>query len=269
MRAGRLKTKRYKTGRGMGPWAMLLLGAALGLGAAALQGERPPVLSAPPAATKAPIEEKTETRTVTLNAKSWYALQLGVFDSREAALQTAKAYQARGAGGYVFEKDGCRALAAAYETRADAQAVMTRLKERHGVDTAVVEVALPAVTLRLSGRGSQLTALSDAWDAMEKLTGHLCALSLSLDRGEIPLSDVRAALFSERDTLNALREGLLSRFGQQPPEAVAALERVLSECAQSLEEALNASTAVGLGAQVKYCHLQCLCEMAAYAASLY
>ena len=272
VRAGRLATRRYKVRRQKMGWLLLIAGISLGFGASAYLRFLQPLpqthISVQPAPTLPPEETQADERTVTLAAQSWYALQSGVFDDASAAGQEADALRARGAGGYIFRKDGCRLLAAAYTARADAQAVMSRLKTRHGLSTEIVEIVSPEITLRLSGQKGQLTALTDAFSAMEKLCGHLYQLSLSLDRQETEAAEALTALQSERDTLSVLSARLQSRFGASAPAAVLGLKQILDDCVQSLTAASAAKTLTQLGAQVKYCHLECICRMAAYASGL-
>ena len=273
VRAGRLATRRYKVRRRKMGWLLLIAGIGLGLAtsSAYLRFMRPlpqTQISAQPAPTLPPEETQPDERTVTLAGQSWYALQLGVYDDAEAAGREADALRARGAGGYIFRKDGCRLLAAAYTARADAQAVMSRLKARHGLDTEVVEIVSPEITLRLSGQKGQLTVLTDAFSAMEKLCGHLYQLSLSLDRQETEAAEALTALRSERDTLTELSARLQSRFGASAPAAVLSLKQILDGSTQSLSAVSAAKTLTQLGAQVKYCHLECICRMAAYASGL-
>ena len=273
VRAGRLATRRYKVRRRKMGWLLLIAGIGLGLAtsSAYLRFMRPlpqTHISAQPAPTLPPEETQADERTVTLAGQSWYALQIGVYDDAETAGRDADALRARGAGGYIFRKDGCRLLAAAYTARADAQAVMSRLKTRHGLDTEVVEIVSPEITLRLSGQKGQLTALTDAFSAMEKLCGHLYQLSLSLDRQETEAAEALTALQSEQDTLAALSARLQARFGASAPAAVLSLKQILDGSAQSLSAVSAAKTLTQLGAQVKYCHLECICRMAAYASGL-
>ena len=272
MRAGRLATRRYKVRRQKMGWLLLIAGISLGFGASAYLRFLQPLpqthISVQPAPTLPPEETQADERTIALAGQSWYALQIGVFDDAKVAGQKAEGYRARGAGGYIFRKDGCRLLAAAYTARADAQAVMSRLKTRHGLSTEIVEIVSPEITLRLSGQKGQLTALTDAFSAMEKLCGHLYQLSLSLDRQETEAAEALTALQSERDTLSVLSARLQSRFGASAPAAVLGLKQILDDCVQSLTAASAAKTLTQLGAQVKYCHLECICRMAAYASGL-
>ena len=273
VRAGRLATRQYKMRRGKRGWLLLLIvGMGLGFVGASYvySGERKFTahITAEPAPTLPPEETQADERTLTLTGQSWYALQVGRYDDAATARQEAAGFRARGAGGYILQKDGCRVLAAAYASRADAQAVMTRLKNRHSLQAEVIEVVSPEVTLHLSGQKGQLTALSDAFSAMEKLCGHLYQMSLSLDRQEMDVREALAALKSEQDTLAALKERLQSRFGDSAHPAVLSLEQILADCVQSLNAANTAQTLTRLGAQVKYCHLQCICWMTAYAHAL-
>ena len=133
MRAGRLKTKRYKVRRRGGRGVVALLLAALLLaGAAYMVKEKQIPVFAAPSPTLTPAESRQETRTITLPAATWYALQLGVFEQESAAKSLAESYQGRGAAGYIDDGEHYRVLAAAYETRADAQAValLARLPKR-------------------------------------------------------------------------------------------------------------------------------------------
>ena len=100
------------------------------------------------------------------------------------------------------------------------------------------------------------------------IAGHLYQLSLSLDKQETEAREALAALQSERDTLTALTARLDARFGDSAPPAVQSLKQTLSDCAHSLDAASAVQSLTRLGAQVKYCHLECICRMAAYTSGL-
>ena len=273
MRAGRLKTKRYKVGGGRIGWVFLLiLGIALGAGAATLwqNGGLPlpaGTVSMLPKPTLTPEQSSREEKQVTLPGHTWYALQVGSFENEAQAQFTAESFRSRGAAGYILEKDGYRVLAAAYETRADAQAVQTNLREQHGVETLIVEIFQPEISLRLAGQQAQLTAIGDAWDAIEKLAGHLSGLSQQMDRRAESADGALPALASEKETLNALNARLLSLFGETGHPAVRDVRALLSDLAAALPTGETQSS-VRLGAGIKYAQLLCVCRMAAYAAAI-
>ena len=70
------------------------------------------------------------TREVLLPGQTWYAIQTGVFSTREAADEKANAYADRGAPGVVVEDGGkWRVFIASYGREEDAAAVRQRLGE--------------------------------------------------------------------------------------------------------------------------------------------
>lgn len=268
MRAGKLKIKRYKAYRRGRGWliAILLLGI---LGAAwhfYQKGDLP--LALPPAPTLSPEETAPDQRTLILPGQSWYALQLGVFEQESSALSLAAGYQARGAAGFIDTREKFRVLAAAYESRAEAQAVQNQLQSLHSVEAYVFEIHSPEITLHMTGQKAQLTALSDIYDALHQTALHLSRLSISLDQQTAPETDIRSALQSRKDTLLSLEKRLDQFFGASPHPAVQPLENMLAELSQSLESALSQQGKTRLGAGVKYCHLLCIVRLAEYAAML-
>lgn len=268
MRAGRLRSRRYRVRRRSRGGALLLLLLALGCAAAYLLRTEELPLRLSPSPTLSPADAAAESRTVTLPGKTWYALQLGVFEQQEAAAALAESYRGRGAGGYVLLAEHYRVLAACYETRADAQAVQTQLRTGHQVDAYIWEMARPELTLKLSGQRAQLTALTDAFDALDKLAAHLSALSQGLDSRSLAGEDARRALLSEQETAAALASRLRQLFGEKPHAAVAQIVQLLEDLSAALSQTAAASGETRLGAQIKYCHLLCVSRMAAFAAGL-
>ncbi len=275
MRAGRLKTKRYPVRKRGGGWAALLvLGILLGAAAAtwgkqAWQTALPQLPGIWQSSTKqTPESAPREERTFILPGHTWYALQLGAFDSADAAESLAASYRNRGAAGYVRVQGQYRVLAAAYAARADAQAVITQLRTQHQVDAVLTEIIQPEVTLLLTGRPDQLTALSDAYDALEQLTVQLAALSDSVDRGKTDRQTALDALRSHKETLTALKYRLDAQFSESMPGTVKDAADMLDALTLSLDDAMAAQGTAALGARLKYAQLQCLCRMADHAAGL-
>lgn len=268
MRAGRLKIKRYKLRHRRRGWILCLLLAAGAAAFLAFRQHGAIPLFAAPAATLSPAESARETREFTLPGRTWYALQLGAFETEDMALSLAASYQARGAAGYIDESDHYRVLAAAYDSRASAQAVQTQLGALHGVDAYVSEITRAEVTLRLTGQRAQLTALTDAYDALNHAAENLYALSLGLDQREKTGEEVRSAALSEKETAENLSLRLNTLFGENAPEAVSFITEVLNGLKAALEKALSSSGDTALGAQIKYCQLLCIERMAAYARML-
>lgn len=265
MRAGRLKTKRYKV-RNHAKGFLFVLAALLAASAwfYVQRGGKIPFFALHVPALS-PEESAQDTRTLTLPGKTWYALQLGAFETEDMALSLASSYQARGAAGFIDSSDHFRVLAAAYDSRAAAQAVQTQLGALHGVEAYVSEIARPEIQIRVSGQKAQLTALTDAYDALCNAAEKTYALSRGLDNREMDAAVIKASLASEKETTAALKNRLIALFGDHAPQAVAFITQALSSLEAALEKALNAAGDTALGAQIKYTQLLCIERMAAYA----
>lgn len=279
MRAGRLKTRKYKTRRrGVGVLCLALIILALGLAARAMLTGRLPGLpfltqvlpkAAQPEATLPPEDLIRETRDVVLPGKSWYALQLSSSADTDVANAEASALQVRGAAGYVFFQETYLVLGAAYETRSDAQAVADQLKSLHGIAARVAPIDRPEITLRLTGRRAQLSALEDAYLLIDQTAEQMSALSRGIDSRTLDAQAARASLSSQLSTAGAMRERLTARFGENPADpAVRDLIAMLDELSRAVDAALLESGAARLGAKIKYGQLLCVCRMANHAALL-
>ena len=271
MRAGKLKTRRYKTrGRGRKWLLFLLLLAALAGALIYLQGQGKLTLPIPmaPAPTLTPDEARQEERTITLPEQSWYALQLGAFGQLPSAQSLANHYEGRGAASFIYSTDTHRVLAAAYPTRADAQAVINQLQSQHQVDAYLFQITSPQLTVHITGQRAQLTALSDGLDALYQSAQHFSDLSQALDQRTLTGEEVRQALRSRQETLSSLAQRLRILFGPAPHAAVANLIAILDEAIPALQQALDAGNDTRLGGRVKYCHLLCIIRLAEYAQKL-
>lgn len=264
MRAGNLKVKRYKAQRGGRGWLILLLLLAIGGGLYIWYQDGSLPLPIAPAPTLTPEDAKADERTLTLPAQNWYALQLGVFEQQSSAKALAESYQGRGAAGFIDDRENYRVLAAAYESRADAQAVQQQLRQNHGVEAYILALQSPEITLHLTGQKAQLTALSDAFDALHQTAGQLSNLSLALDQRQIGRDELLSSLASQQETLSALEKRLHTLFGDSPHPAVQPILSALAELSKGLEAAQQASGETRLGAQVKYCQLLCIVRLAQY-----
>ena len=268
MGTGKLKTRRYKVRRSGRGWTVLVaLGLIILAGSYFFHpGEHR--LSMSPAPTLTPEDSISDRRTLTLPGQQWYALQLGVFDQEEAAQALAQSFRSRGAGGYVTQNPPYRVLAAAYETRADAQAVQNQLRALHGVDAYVHEMISGEIVVNVSGQKAQLAALSDAYDALSQTTEKLSNLSQGLDRHTLDGESIAAALKSEKETLSSLAGRIQALFGEKPHEAVREIDALLQALSDQLGSVLGARSELQLGAGIKHCQLLCIDGLMQYTLSL-
>lgn len=272
MRAGRLQTRRIRVRRRfLRVLAILCLLALLVSGGFYLlnkNGWIPLNLSLSPSPTLSPDEVKADTRVMKIPGEVWYALQLGVFSSRDAADAVAAQYLSRGAAAYLYE-DGAsfRVLAAAYKTRAEAQTVMSRLKTDHGIETFIFELSRGEVTLKVHGQAAQLTALESAYTCLSGAGGLLADLSAGLDNYTRTEEETRAALTSEEDTVSSLHEKLSTLFNDPPLSVKGVLEN-LKALSNALKDAQTQTGAALLGAKIKYAQLLTLDLVSAYVGAL-
>ena len=156
---GRVETRIYRQKQRKAKWRRWLLGIAAVMvlvvllwrgGQAAFVTD---YIGLPgPTPLESAFDRTVETREVTLNAETWYAIQTGVFSTQEAAVQKADAYTQRGAPGTVVRQgEKWRVFIACYGTEEEAAAVRTRLESNQKVDTYLYAWECPEVRLRLSG----------------------------------------------------------------------------------------------------------------------
>ena len=213
MRADRLQTNTYPISHRPARAALcLLLGAGILALAVYLQlgrgGSLPfslgsPATAVPSRATPAPKRAEGE---ITLAAHTWYALQLGAFTQEGSARQLAQEYIARGAAGYVQQQDSTyRVLAAAYPTRAEAQAVQTRLSAQN-VGVYIHPFTQPELSLRAQGNADQVEAVQETLAYLDALADKLGTLSCALDAHDMDADAARSALQSEGSTCAGLKK---------------------------------------------------------------
>lgn len=223
-------------------------------------------LSIRPAAQSTPIptdeifDETPAQRELTLPGGTWFALQLGAFESREAAETQAEQYIRRGAAGYVWPDGRFRTLAAAYPDREDAQAVRRQLSEKHTVDTYLYEIPLPQIQLRVKGMQGQLDILEAAFRLADQLTLGLHSLSLSLDRQEMSASEAKEQLSVLAGQAATVSLRLKQRFTAPRPQAVGSLIALMDGYSAWLS-GLEDESAVQLGVQIKWEVLEILYQL--------
>ena len=205
--------KRFWTG------AMLFLSCVVLFAGFLSRGTSRDDLTVVPSVTPAPtqvmetFDETPDSREITIPARAWYAIQLGVYENQDAARQQAESFISRGAAGYVFEDGGrYRVLAAVYPAQEDAKTVRGQLKDQHEIDSYVYTLNQPELVLRMSGMAGQLDALEAALTFLPQAAVQLQAMSIALDQREADTSRTASdlsGLYAQAQTLFTLLE---SRF---------------------------------------------------------
>lgn len=256
-----LRTVSYKTGH-TGRRALLCILMGVAILAVSLRVEKQLGLPLPfsftlPTKSETGKKNGTDRRSkeLSLSGHTLYALQLGAFTQEDAARQLAQEFSSRGAAGYVLCDGGAyRVLAAAYPTRAEAQAVQTRLNGQN-ISTYIHPCVQEAISLRAGGEERQVDAVEETLRYLDGLGGKLHILSASLDSRERSAPEARDALLSEGETCAGLRRNLLAAFDGTLPDSLAPLERLLAQAADSAEAARNENSAARVGAALKKCQL--------------
>ena len=222
---GRVETRMYKRRRRRKRrlrWMALVL--LLGLAALLIWRSGHPAFLAewigePSPTQKAAKEVKeTEVREVTLAAETWYAIQTGVFSTREAAEQKADAYTERGAPGTVIQ-DGekWRVFIACYGTEGEASAVRTRLETNQQVDTYLYAWSCPELRMRLTGLPAQLDTAEAGFTLLISTAAALRDTATELDAAQLTTQEVTAAVAALDSQITLWEETVRSRFGKAVP----------------------------------------------------
>lgn len=170
------------------------------------------------------FDETVETREITLPEETWYAIQTGVFSTREAAGGKADAYTDRGAPGYVAQDgDKWRVFIACYGDKTDATNVRARLNDVQNVETYLYEWVCPRLRLRLSGMVGQMDVVEAGLSLRQQLPRQLRDDASRLDGGAVTVSDERQTLASLDGQVTLWADTARSRFARPYPALIEAL----------------------------------------------
>ena len=200
----------------------------------------------------AAFDETRETREITLNGSVWYALQLGAFETEEAAGQLAEQFQRRGAAGYIWPDERYRVLAAVYPEKEDAQAVRQQLREQHDVESYLFEIDVPAVVLRMTGMRGQIDILEAAFLHAEELIRQMERTSETLDRQEITPAEAADELNTLREQVELVALRMEQRFAAPRNTAVTRLIGLMRDYAAFAREKTGQESNALLSRQIKY-----------------
>ena len=204
----------------------------------------------------AAFDETRETREITLNGSVWYALQLGAFETEEAAGQLAEQFQRRGDAGYLWPEERFRVLAAVYPEKEDAQAVRQQLRDQHDVDSYLFEISIPSVSLRMTGMRGQIDILEAAFLHAEELIRQMERISETLDRQEITPAEAAEELNTLREQVELVALRMEQRFLSPRNAAVTGLIGLMRDYAAFAREKTGQESNALLSRQLKYQTIQ-------------
>lgn len=224
-------------------------------------------LTISPLNTRAPIplnenfDETPAEREMTLPSASWYALQLGAFESETAASELARQYMQRGAAGFVWHDGRYRTLAAVYPLKEDAQNVRRQLQENHAVESYLYQIDLPSIHIRLTGMEGQLEILEAAFLHANDLVAELQSLSTAMDRQEISREETLKKLLSLKEQMDLVALRLQQRFASPRHETVTQMVEFLAGYETFCSELSEQDSAVTLGTKLKHQTLASLFQL--------
>lgn len=225
----RLYKRRHRRSRAIRVGVVLcLLTAAVLLAWKRLPGNFITELIALPTATPvtSAYDQTVETREVTLAEETWYAIQTGVFSSKEAAAQKAEAYTPRGAPGTVVQEgEKWRVFIACYGTEADASAVRARLEQNQKVETYLYGWKCPQLRMRLTGKKGQLDVVEAGFTLLSSTASTLRDAATALDAAQLTTQEAVSAVAALDGQIDLWEKTLRSRFGRSLPDLA---ERMLS-----------------------------------------
>ena len=256
---GRVETRIYRQKQRKAKWRRWLLGIAAVMvlvvllwrgGQAAFVTD---YIGLPgPTPLESAFDRTVETREVTLNAETWYAIQTGVFSTQEAAVQKADAYTQRGAPGTVVRQgEKWRVFIACYGTEEEAAAVRTRLESNQKVDTYLYAWECPEVRLRLSGMAGQLDAAEAGFTLLMTTAATLRDTAMELDAAQLTNQEVMASARALDDQIALWEDTVRSRFGKSLPALVGGIMKITGGWDARYAALVAAQDATALSAALK------------------
>ena len=197
------------------------------------------------------------TRELTFEGMTVYFADLGAYPDEWQARVAAAGYAGRGAAGVVYEgTDGFHVLGAGYALEADAKRIAERLGAQEGIETGVLTLTAPSISLRVTAPESDAEAIAEADRVLRQQLTQLNSLALQVDRGEVSFASARTLARVAASEARSARKALEAISGGADQPVCAALISQLT----ALEGNLSAvSKANGDGAELsgrlRCCHV--------------
>lgn len=218
---GRVEKRMYRRARGQSLLRKLLAAgilAVVALGIAVRQqvngGLSADYLPAPTATPVASAYDETvQSRQVTLEEVSWYAIQTGIYSTMEAAAENRDTYAKRGAPGYVNQDgDKWRVYIACYGDKEEAQAVREKLRVNQEVETFLHTWVCPDISLRLTGMAGQVDVAEAGLSLLGNAAAALRDTAALLDSGERTQAETLAVAQALDEQVRLWRKTARARF---------------------------------------------------------
>ena len=189
-----------------------------------------------PDAAKSASAAPRVTREVTLEALSGWCVSLGAWPTRDRARVECAACAERGAAGYLYKADGqWHVLGALYGSGREAERTAQRLRDKAGIDAAILPLSAGQVKLRVTAPQAQVDLIVDAAALLRTQVDRLSDAARQLDRGTLQPEAARTLCALAATEAGALRERLAAIPGAAVNALCAALIDALSSLSTHLE----------------------------------
>jgi len=268
-----LETKRYPRKGGNGSLLLLLflviicvavISAQTGFPVLFIDGPLPK-----PQATIEPLPQVSASPANTMQTiarQSWYAIQVGSYETESEAKTAADQLRARGGAGYIYKSGSYRLMVSCYPTQEEAESVRQSLISNGEFDSpALYHFVSDEIRLSIVATPVQASALSQSYTLLPEMINELSRLSLALDRNTMDAASVRAAAATNYTRIRSLIELMNTALGDVKSPIVTPFLDLLGACANAMDQ-LQQSTGdtLSLSSQLKYDHLDILCQFINY-----
>lgn len=203
------------------------------------------------------------TRELNFESMTVYFADLGVYSDESQARIAAARYTDRGAAGVVHsDAGGFHVLGAGYSLEADAKRIAQRLGEQESIETSVLTLTAPALSLRVTAPEEDVEAIVDADCVLRTQLNQLNALALQVDRGEVSALSAKTLAKVAASEVQSARKRLEKISGSADQPVCAAMIGLLA----SLEENLSyvGGNGAALSGSLRCCHVHCALKLIAF-----
>lgn len=177
----------------------------------------------------------TITEQITIESKTLYAIQAGVFTDQKNASALAKSVQNQGGAGYIKEEGSYRVLLSAYKTEEEAKSVKSKLLEQNGMQTSVHEMICSGASLEITAPEETIALVKEAISMAFEYVDQLYNISMSSDKKELNIEEAASAVENIKTRAVGYRDSLDQLQNMSENETVKALFALYTELVERMD----------------------------------
>jgi len=216
----------------------------------------------------APAKKKAEdasagirvTQEVCFDSMTIHFADLGCFADEAQARIAAAGFVNRGAAGVIHsDADGHHVLGAGYSLESDAKRIAGRLEQQESIETNVLTLTAPPLSLRVTAPEEDVNAIVEADRVLRTQLNQLSTLALQVDRGEIFAASARTLAKVAAAEVRTARKKLEKIAGSADQPVCAAMIAMLASLEDNLSD-VDGEGAV-LSGRLRCCHADCALKL--------